>query len=334
MGKMAIILIVGLTIIVGIMSVSMIGRTNDASKASAATFKKAYAKNIASSAAEYYIRQVKATPTLRGTFSISSILNGTATVTLSDWTGGVTDSVRLTSIGIYNAAQETVTVKAISQSFLTVNSAINFRTSSVLYSPQIDVISGYDHDINGVLLSPSSNDRRGAGVTRSADSTTLANNGSATITGTKKIMVDGAIPDPQSFATSLIGKADYILSGSIGSNQTWGSASSPKIVFVNGNCSFAKDCVGWGILLINANTISAKKSLTFHGLVVFYSSSTISFDVAKDFTVVGGFLLSAPTQISYQTKKNAQISYSKAALDMAKSVAGSGGKYAVANWSE
>ncbi len=338
MGKMVIILIVGLTIIVGIISASITGRTSDASKTSAAGFTKTYAKDIASSAAEYYLRQVKATPTLRGTFSISSILDGSATVQLQDWTTGVSDSIKLTSIGTYASAKETVTVKIVQgSSFPVLNSAINFRTAEL---EKFDVsgtlsIDGRDHDINNVLLSPSSNDRCGASVSTPGDTSQLVPSHASQINGTQDVLVDAAISDPQTFATALISNADYTLTGTYTSEQTWGSPSSPKIVYCYGNVKFKGNCTGWGILLINDDKFS-DKNLTFYGLVMLYNASDteVKWESKGQMTIVGGLILSGSSEVEYKSSGQAYIHYSKQALDLAKTRSSGGGGLVVSNWSD
>ncbi len=337
MGKVVIILVVGLSVIVGIISISMIGRVSDASKSSASTFKKTYAGNISSGAAEYYIRQLKTNPALRGTFSLTPILNGSANVTIADWTYGSTDSIRLTSIGIYSATQETLVVKLQQGSqFPIINSAISFRTPSLTFIRSGTLsIDGHNHDINKSLLPPGVDDRAGAGVTNASDSTTMAGYGSQ-LNGTKDVQIDGLIPDPQTFAAGLISRADYTLSGSYGGAQVWGSSGSPKIVYCNGNVKFTAQCNGWGILICNSNTFESINKFTFTGLVIQYSTSgTVSWKTTNTMNVIGGLLLSNSTGVTYSSSGTANINYSKAALDLAKTIfGGGGGGITVANWSE
>jgi len=155
MGKMVIILIVGLTIIVGIISASITGRTSDASKTSAAGFTKTYAKDIASSAAEYYVLQLKTTPSLRGTFSIASVLGGSATVTIQQ-PNPSRDSLIIQSTGQYSGVSESVT--AVWQS---VQKTPTFRATFTAYSPSAATLSdmyvdGRNYRSNGVTIAAGS----------------------------------------------------------------------------------------------------------------------------------------------------------------------------------
>ena len=281
---------------------------------------------------------MKATPTLRGTFSISSILDGSATVQLQDWTTGVSDSIKLTSIGTYTSAKETVTVKIVqSSAFPVLNSAINFRTGELDFNSSGTLsIDGRDHDINNVLLPPSSNDRCGASVSTSADTSELVPSHASQINGTSDVLVDAAIANPQTFAAGLISHADYTLTGTYTSPQTWGSPSSPKIVYCNGEVEFKGNCTGWGILLINGEEFESKGTFTFYGLVMFYNANDdeVEWETKCQMTIVGGLILSGSSEVEYKSEAQAYINYSKQALDLAKTRSSGGGGLAVSNWSD
>ncbi len=340
MGKMVIILIVGLTIIVGIVSVSMVGRTTNGSKSSEASFKRTNAKNIASSAAEYYLRQLKATPSLRGTFSIPSILNGSASVQLSDWTYG-SDSIRLVSIGYYTGAAETSSACITSGGDLpNINSAFDMNVPIVLSfsrSGTLD-IDGRDHDINGVLLPPSVNDRPGIGLSNASEVSKILPAYAGNINGTTDVLAPVTITNPSTYIADLISRADYTYSGSDGNPHTWGSAVSPKIVYCAPTAmKFTNQCTGYGVLIIDATTFESTNKFTWRGLVIQYSTASDDCDwkTSNEMKIYGALVIYSVQDMVYESTGKAYIYRSKAALDLASTLFGGGSAgLEVANWSE
>ncbi len=342
MGKALIILVVGLSVIVGIVSVSIFGRSSNASKAAATSYKRTNAKNISSSTAEYYFRQLKTTPTLRGTFSISPILDGTASVSIADWTFGISDSVRLVSVGVYGGVVETtiVKIKAGTSNFPEPNAALDINVPEDLsfsYGGTL-AIDGRDHDMSGVLLAPSANDRPGVGLSNAGEVSEILPAYAGNMFGTTDVLAPVTIINPSTYVADLISRADYVFTGDVTTAQTWGSAVSPKIVYcAPGFAKFTNTCSGWGVLIIDATTFESTGSFTFRGLVIAYSTLSDDFDwkSSNQMRIYGGVVTYAEEDLVFQPAGLCNIYRSTAALNLARTLfSGGSGGMMIAGWYE
>ena len=340
MGKMVIILIAGLTITVGIMTLAITRRSGDAHNSAMATFTTTQSRNIASSAAEYYVRQLKAAPSLRGTFALASILGGSAVVTLSDWSGTGTDSVRLVSVGSYQGMAETSLVcLAGGPGQFPMEAALEIRVPNLLtfsYSGTL-AIDGRDHDLTGAVLPASGNDRPGIGLSNAAEVSKILPGAAAQINGTTDVASPVSPTNPQPFVADLVSRANFTYTGSNGSSHVWGSAAAPVIVYCAPTAmKFTNQCTGYGILLIDATTFESTNKFTWYGLVIQYStaSNDCRWKTSNTMKVYGGLLIYARNDNVYQSTGVANIYRSTAGLNLAQSLFTGGGSLGVVKWFE
>lgn len=331
MGKMAVILLVGLICILGIVTVSITTRSKDAAQSSANLYNRTNARNVAAGGADYYFRIVKNTPSTRGTFTVNSLYGGTATVIVEDWAPGASDSVRLKSIGVFAGAADTVEALLLQSSSLPAyNAAFSFRCNAPTFgaSGTLD-IDGRNHDITGSLLPAGPNDRPGVAVINAADISTFVPAYASQINGTSDAVQDPGIPDPSTFVPQLIANADYVMTGSYSSPQTWGSPASPKIVYCSGSVKFSQVCDGWGILIVE--NFESTNVFTWRGLVIAVADA--NWKTSNTMRIYGALVYGTAGSSKYNSSGVARIYYSTAGLALADQAAGlGGGALRVAGW--
>lgn len=192
---------------------------------------------------------------------------------------------------------------------------VNFQMSG---SPSID---GRNHDVNGNLILPiDTNSVPGVGVLDPADSTTVAAYDSK-INGSQDVITDPNLPDPSQYVSEYINAADYTYTSGVYNSYIWGSPTSPRIVYCDGNVKFNGSAEGWGMLIVQGN-LTLAGSFKWHGVVICYNSASIDVQWASGTPNVYGAVLMAgppgPPASDFILKGNANVSYSKDAINLAK----------------
>ena len=188
-------------------------------------------------------------------------------------------------------------------------------------------IDGRDHALDGnTIVGPGLS---GVGVLSSSDSTDVVNVKKLNITtsaGVPKITVDPGMADPASYIQDYVNAADYVYTaGTYGSNMTWGDSTRPVIVYANGqsgDVTFNGTITGWGILVARG-TLNLGGNFSFNGLVITFNDVTINQDTLAlggkgTPDVLGAILAAGNTNSDVILKGNTQVSYSSAALNLAK----------------
>jgi hypothetical protein len=338
MGKVVIIMVMGLSIAFGIISWSLSSSSSTTADATMGYAKYSTARNIARSAINLKLRSIDDNKPVGQTLS-GSMMGGTYRV----------DSIFASndSIGFRSTATYTDTVYKIRtmmqrtpKPFPEINSAVGLRIDNVNFdmSGQAD-INGNNHDIDGNLISPSvlANDKTGVEVMIAADSIEAAVDASKIFGYPTKIKINPAMANPADFVQEYINSADYTYGpGTYSAQITWGSVTNPVIVFCDGTAGivhFSGQCEGWGVLVVKGN-LKASGQFTFHGLVVPFSDTIIDFDpLTGQAKIVGAILMGGATGSSFEMKGQATVKYSKDALQKAKMI----GKllfYRVLSWYE
>lgn len=323
MGRMALIIVVGLSLTLGIVGFSL-NRSKTGTVENVAGFHKyTTARNIAHTAVNMALRALDrndSTFIANRTMSVSA-MGGSATVSFTYPNMASLDTIDLNASSTYMDTTKSMSLRLFRRPvpFPAIGQAVGLRVPNVDFSmtgsPSID---GRNHDINGALLAPSANDKPGVGVIHQPDTTDVLGYASK-INGTKDVIYDTTIADPAQFVGEYINAADRTYpTGVYGSNMTWGSAASPQIVYANGDVKFNGNIEGWGILVVNGN-LTLAGTFKFHGLVVAYSDFSIDVTFATGTPdVIGAVLMAGVANSDYVMKGNSNVSYSKDALENAR----------------
>ena len=334
MGTNAVISVIGFIVIFAIVTTSLNNQNNRSYESTYGYVKYTTARDVARNSIQIALRKIDTLSVVtssafpitgsidRGTFRVDgSILNDTtiyltAKSTFSDTTYTIKTTIRRNKIQLPPALYK---------------SPLGLHPSPVTLSlgGSKDTIDGRNHDWLGNLISNSPDSVPPIRVMKSSDSATIYNNNLShmpEIIGTPKIQVDTTIPDPSTFADGFRDIADSLFINK--SNNTMnlppvlGDSAHPVIVFCDGtqpsgqtNGKFKFHGEGWGILVVKGNLSITSAGAVWHGLIIEYGNTSISFDASSgNCQVFGGVLIGGAPNSSYGLGGNSKILYSKDAL--------------------
>jgi hypothetical protein len=323
MGRMALIIVVGLSLTLGIVGFSL-NRSKTGTVENVAGFHKyTTARNIAHTAVNMALRALDRNDSaFIASRSMSlNAMGGSATVSFTYPNVASLDTIDLTATSTYMDSTKTMNLRLFRRPvpFPVIGQAVGLRVPDVDFmmsgTPHID---GRNHDIDGNLLAPSANDKPGVGVIHGPDTTDVLVY-AGKIDGTKDAVLDSTIADPAQFVGEYINAADRTFTtGVYGSNMTWGSVSSPAIVYTNGDVKFNGNIEGWGILVVKGD-LTLAGSFKFHGLVIAYSDFSIDVTFSTGTPeIIGAVVMAGSANSDYEMKGNSEVSYSKDALEKAR----------------
>ncbi|GEM_PF-6953845 len=330
MGRYSLIIILGLAFTVGYLNHSMNASKKKVMENVVGYHRYASSKAIAHSGMNEVLRALDNHDSVfaaTGQLNLE-LLGGRANITRIYPDTSKTDTLDLVSVGKFMDSTFTMKVHIAQgpSAFPDLKAALNLRLSGV---DEVEVespseLSGFNHDINGNLLAPSSNDKAGLAyfpVTKPELE--------GAIVGSPPSVRDTAMWNPVTNAASLIAVADYNFTGpaTVGgptstSIQQFGTAASPVIIYANGTAGLVQfqNLNGYGILLARGKTYF-RPNFTWHGLVIAYEVNVEEWEIENNARVIGALLISAAkTGLEIELEKGCKIQYSQAAMDMAKRI--------------
>ncbi len=342
MGKVTIIMVLGLSIAFGIISWSLNRSNTEAIEATTGYVKYSTARNIARSAINLKLRSIDDNKPLGQTLS-GSMMGGTYRV----------DSIFASndSIGFRSVATVSDTIYRIRtmmqrtpKPFPNITAACGINVDSVKFDTDgKPVINGNNHDINGNLISPPvvTNNLPGVETKSKFDSATVKNvspkpaiiYGSPTAIG-----VNPGMANPADFIEEYKASADTIMTTDIAKekNVTWGTPTNPVIVYIRADpgktVTIAGNLLVYGVLVIEGS-VKVSGNVTLRGLLIPYSNSKIEVDLVGTAQIIGAMLMGGAKGSDLELKGTSDIKYSKAALQQAQMI----GKllfYRVLTWYE
>jgi hypothetical protein len=359
MGRLALMMVMGLTLTLAVVGYQ-INQTNSRAIEHVVSFQKyTMARNIAHTGINMALRKIDKQDSTAETRSFDSSLNVGTKLWITNnfalgscstmvWVPAPTtnpDSLLITSNSRYIDTTYTMRLilKKAPDPFPGVNAAVGLRVNNAVWSisGNTATIDGRDHDINGNLLPSSSNDRPAVAVYYGPDTTDVLSDPPHDFEGVpKKVVQDSSIPNPLDYAQLYINSASYTYTGpaTIASNQVWGLQSAPVVVYANasaGGIKFSGTCEGWGILICKGD-LTMSGTFKWHGLVIAYNEITIQTDAALSTgnpDIIGAFLLAGAPGSSFGMKGNCLAVYSSAALKNAMLI-GTLQSYKVIKWYE
>lgn len=349
MGKMALILVMGLAVTLGAATRAITGRLSEAVENSTALYNKTRAKNIASSAVEIFIRKLKTGDIHPGQEKTKTIMGGSAKVivtSIDKSSSAKPDTIRMTTIGtIQNVTDTIINVIAGNLSIpgLPINGALSVSGGSKLNlaNGTNDTISGYNHDLYGNLSSTCSGVHGLVyGQWGDVTSTTLNNQVKGVGAYTPDTFrVDGQ-PNYQPLIDQLILMADTTLTtNTTTAALTLGTISHPEITFVQGGLTFHGPTTGAGILIVQPGNGTWQTSTTFSwtGLIFIVGEGTkAQMKFGREASVIGAVVMSG-TQVKIDMNAGSYvqtIEYSCEAIGLAYGLAQIVGNYIICDWWE
>jgi hypothetical protein len=313
MGRTAIFLVIGLSVIIGIFSYTLNSTSSNALQLSVYQYNFSMARNIAHSAVSIVLHKIetdKTTTSFTGTFS-----NGSYSALKTQ----VGDTLWLSVTSTYGDTSLSMRLKLLqyAKPFPKTNAAVGFASDSINFSlsgsPQI---SGLDKNTDG---SAGPNPTLPAvAVPTAYDSSNVAPY-SHYLTGSPAIAVSDSIPQPQDYIDEYFADATVTLPSSVSGSGTYGSTTQPAIAVRDGDLSLSGGTTIYGILVVKGNlTISG--SVKIYGIVINYGSNvTVNITTTTGTPkIYGGFLMAGPPKATFTMKGNGYYTYSSQALNNVK----------------
>ncbi len=330
MGKMALLIVLGLSVTVGIITYTMNISKSQLVVNVSGFDKYTTSRNIAQSSINLMLRRMDSKdPAIldslvpgKRALMITNLMGGRCSLTIRLANPSFLDTVDLTANSRFMDSTYYMKLRLRRQPvpFPVINAAVGLRIPNVDFSMSGNpLIDGRNHDINGNLILPADTSYRpGVSVLNPLDTIEVLAYASK-INGTRDVVVDSSMSNPALFIDEYIAAADQMFTtGVYGSNMVWGSAASPQIVYANGNVTFSGTIDGWGILIVRGN-LTITGNFKFRGLVVAHNEMTIDVTFAKGTPdIIGALLMSGAAGSDFDMRGSSQIDFSREALEKAK----------------
>lgn len=339
MGRASLLMVMGLGMVFAIIGMNMRNTTNILVQAETGYAKYSAARNMARLAVHAtlraYDRNLSPIPS-------SGSLNGGS---YSVVTRESEDTLWLTTKGYFADSSYSMKVKLLrtTKPFPGVNSAIGIRATPVHFSLAGKAeVDGHNYDSTGTKL-VGSGDVAGVATMKRTDSATVKSEGETNILGVPPVSVDTSTIDPLAFLSEYKSNADYVYNTSgVYNSVTWGSSSSPAIVYCNAgddttfSIKFTGNVVGYGILVVRGN-VQFNGNFSFFGLVVVDGFNTVvQLGAAGTPAIVGGVIVAGNAGASVTLKgtgTTGKVKYSSQALAKARNI-GKLRYYSIIEWYE
>ena len=323
MGRMAIIIVIGLSLTVGIVGYSLNASKSGTIENVAGFDKYTTSRNIAHTAVNMALRALDRNDSafIATKYMTMNLMEGQASVAIDFPNPASLDTVDVTAEAKFMDTTRLMRLRLHRRPvpFPELHSAVGLRIDnpnfSMVGTPDID---GHDHDINGNLLPPSTNDVAGVATYRGVDTAVVLPYASKIDGAPDDIITDTNMANPLDYVDEYVNAADIFFGGgTYGGNRTWGSAAAPVIVFADGDVRFTGTIEGWGLLIVRGK-LTLGGNFTFHGLVLAYQDTEVEVQFAAGTVeVIGGLIAMGPPNSKFRMVGTAGMFYSRAALQMA-----------------
>ncbi|MDP2362919.1 MAG: hypothetical protein Q8M94_04015 [Ignavibacteria bacterium] len=299
MGKMALILTMGITVIIGFFVLRLNSNAKQGLETTLNMYEYTQARLIANSGVEIYLEKMRRDKTLSGTFLNNHLADGTYDISIT----GPDSALKIRSVSHFmNVSHETI-VKAKREpvKFPTPPGALYVSAAAVqnvMMSGNFTV-SGYNHDKLGTLVSTTVSTVPGLVVDNNADSVAMVDilkkNTISNITGkgggTPNIAVKPAGVDWPAVSNELAFSADATIGSGKYTKGEFGTYSNPQITLINGNADFTGNITGAGILIVNGD-LKIAGTFNYKGIIIAYKQSAITTKLTGTGDVIGSLIVS------------------------------------------
>src|SRR5574338_853687 len=280
MGKMAIILTIGMSLLIALMVLRLNSNATQGLGTTVNMFENTQARLIANSGVEIYLEKMRRNKTLTGTFLNNEFADGTYDIYIS----GPDDSLTVRSVATYmNVSHETIVhARRDPVPFPMAPAAIYVSTAAVQNAKLTGnfLVSGYNYDKDGNLVNNTGpNIVPGILVDNNADSVaiieTMKKNTSNQITGlggTRSVRVHDYGVDWAGISNDIAFSADQTLGSGTYNGGTFGTYGSPQITLINGDATFNGNASGAGILVVNGD-LTIRGTFDFRGIIIAYKEA-------------------------------------------------------------
>lgn len=341
MGKMALIIVVGLSMTVGI-----VGYTLNKSKTGLVENVAGFAKytncrNIAHTGVNMMLRKLDrndssfVNPLQRGqmTWLVANVMSGLCSVSVKLANPAFLDTVLLTSKSYLMDTSYSMKLRLRRSPipFPAIGAAIGVRAAPAAVQVNGNVtVDGHNYDSTGTTK-VGWGDVEGLALMNKTDSANVSIKGGANIYGNSgtdpNIAVDTTTVDPGPYMSDYEAAADYVFNtpGTIAGAKTFGTLTMPVIVVCNAgedttfSIKFTGPVSGCGILAVNGS-VNFSGGINWTGLIIAYGqNNVVNFSMSGTSSIVGGVLVAGVENATLKlTGNNGKVEYSSSALNIAK----------------
>lgn len=321
MGKMAILMILGLSFAVGIYTYIITQRSVEATDNFSSYYAYTNARNIAHSAVNIALREIELrhTSPYEGKFGLGRWQVDTTIA------GGDTIEMKSQAWFMDKSYVMNLTLRKYAKPFPGIESAVAINIKNVEFvAAGSGLIDGQDHNLNGDVVGPG---LPGVTVPSPVESTSVASYGTSVIGNPVNIKSDATMPDPSQYIDEYILNADYYYPAGTYSSVTWGSVDDPKIIYCDGRTGagvkFTGNVKGWGVLVVRGKLWLGGNFL-FYGLVIVYEDVVVDKQLetgAGTPNIIGAVVATGPPGSKFELKGNPTFAYSSAAIEKARLMA-------------
>jgi hypothetical protein len=316
MGRTAIILVLGLSALIGTYSYLINNTETEATKNIGSFYSVTQARDIAHSAVNVVLYTIDENVVLsndttfnggfnKGTYSIHKTSNA--------------DTLWLDVKAKYADTAYAMNLKLLRypKPFPAMMGAVNIASDSISFTMnKQSEVDGRDTNPDGT---PGPMPALPAvSVSTVLDSTrVISSNG--TLTGPYKVRQSNNLPNAKDYIDEYWAYSTSILSSTMTGNTVYGSTAEPAILVREGDLSISGGVTIYGILVVKGN-LSLKGTVNIYGMVIVYGDNVaVNLDAASGTPqVYGGLLLSGPSHSSFSMNGTGNYYYSSQALNNVK----------------
>jgi hypothetical protein len=161
-------------------------------------------------------------------------------------------------------------------------------------------------------------DTNGVAVTSSAESSTVATEAGSRITGDPKSVVVNPVDNPISYVNEYISGADVVFANGSNNTGNYGSPTNPVIGYADGTVKFGGSGKFYGVLVVHG-TIEFVGTFDFYGLVIAYGDDNVInvSTTSGNPQIWGAMIVTGAPGSNFRMNGTADIRYSVEALNMA-----------------
>ena len=320
MGRATIILIIGLSVIVSFLILSLNANSKEGLKTTVDHYENTQARLIANSGVEAFLEKMRRDKTLKGTHNNNSLMDGYYDIDIAG-----PDSLGIvTSVGHFGNTNHTTIVKVSREPVdMPPFAGALHIVSDVLglkLNGNLD-IDGNDTNIDGSPGPEAS--LPGVALDDPADSAFFINNIKPKIAndieglgGSPSVYSDPNVVDWEAVMMNLIFSADQTVSTGTYSSEHFGTPIAPQITHMYGDIHLSGTCEGDGIMVVNGN-LTMSGQFTYRGIILVYDKSTIDCQITGNGGIYGATIL-VGSDVDLHATGNAEFFYSSEAINNAQ----------------
>ena len=324
MGRLALLLVLSLSLTVGIISYSISTSKKFTIENVTGFDKYTTARNLSHTGINLMLHRIDSDTSFVSKLNsnqtlwiATSVASGICSVSVKLKSFPALDTVVLTSNSriadtSYNMR---LTLQRFPKPFPTVGAPVSFGGTPVNFtmvgSPNID---GRDHLIDGSLTGSRATDTVGVAVSTVVDSIAISVYNSK-ITGDPSKLKVQTVEDPSPYVQEYVNAADYVFSPGT-YNGNYGSSTAPVIGYVNGNITLGGHGAFYGVLVVKGS-IDLQGTFDLYGLIICIGDDNTIGTSAGTPEIHGGIIV-AGNGVKFTMKGTADAQYSTEALNIAR----------------